>query len=186
MSPEAETPGAVGSNGSSPASELCAEAIRLFISIVKHISQSDGPYISETYLSCLQRSLDRFRLWDDAYGVSRGEIDYLFKGSRRVRRSITGLLVSISLNLIDRLGPLFMDELNNNPTPGDQQHQCHDMKRLIECITGGVDASSSTEGSADFAPDSIDEIAEDLKADTMGLLELDPLIRHPVIETETR
>lgn len=102
MSPQEETPGPAGSNGRSPASELCAEAIRLFISIVKDITQSAGPCKSEAHLSCLQRSLDRFRLWDDAYGVSRGEIDYLFKGSRQLRRSITGLLISISLNLLDR------------------------------------------------------------------------------------
>jgi hypothetical protein len=102
MSSQAASPGSVGSNNRSPASELCAEAIRLFISLVKHISQSDNSHRTETYLGSLQRSLDRFRLWDDAYGVSRGEIDYLFKGSRRVRRSITGLLISISLNLVDR------------------------------------------------------------------------------------
>lgn len=78
-----------------------------------------------------------------------------------------------------------MDGPNNNSVSGDQEDQCDDMKRLIESMTDGGGDSSSTEDFAHFATDSMHEIAEDLKADTMGLLELDPLIRHPVIENET-
>ncbi|KAK8017747.1 hypothetical protein PG993_014073 [Apiospora rasikravindrae] len=185
MAPQPQTSENEASNSGSPASKLCGEAIRLFISIVKHISQSGGPYKAEMQHGSLQRSLDRFRLWDDAYGVSWGEIDYLFRGSRRIYRSISGLLVSISITLVDRLSPLFVEELKTNLTPGGLEPLARKMKGLIENISDGDGQSDSAGDYTDCTPDSIKEIAEDLKADTMGLLELDPLIRHPVLDFET-
>ncbi|KAK8067264.1 hypothetical protein PG997_014011 [Apiospora hydei] len=185
MAPQPRTSQNVASNSRSQASKLCGEAIRLFISIVKHISQADGLYKAEMQHSSLQRSLDRFRLWDDAYGVSRGDIDYLFKGSRRVCQSISGLLVSISITLVDRLRPLFEEELKVSLTPVILEHLTRDIKGLIDSMRSAGGQADSPGDYVDSTPDSIDEIAEDLKADTEGLLELDPLIRHPVIEIET-
>ncbi|KAK7966237.1 uncharacterized protein PG986_000514 [Apiospora aurea] len=184
MEPQPQTPQNAASNSRSQASKLCGEAIRLFTSIVKHITQADEPYKAEMQHSSLQRSLDRFRLWDDAYGVSRGDIDYLFKGSRRVCQAISGLLVSISITLVDRLRPLFEDELNVSLTPLILEHLTRDIKGLIESMRTAGGQSESFGDYSDSAPDSIDEIAEDLKADTEGLLELDPLLRHPVIGIE--
>ncbi|KAK8032001.1 hypothetical protein PG990_001735 [Apiospora arundinis] len=162
---------------------LSAETIHLFQFLVGHIYNSKESIGAELNIERLKRSLDRLKLWANAYDVATGGLDSIFNSSRRVRQSISRQLLNISRALTERLLPLFLEKLRDfDDTEALEMHT----EKITELIASMIDDRSESSSSTDVSncsPDNIEEITEDLKAETLGLMELDPLIRHPVIET---
>ncbi|KAK8071165.1 hypothetical protein PG997_011368 [Apiospora hydei] len=169
----------------SPVASLCFEAIQLFRRIIKSLSDLDQLALAKMRYQSLERSSHRLWLWSDAYDVSQGGIDHLFTDSHSIRRPVSDLLLAISAALTDRLLPCLSTQLElESDSINTLQSLRSSLKGLVENMeTDGSDSGSLGTHSDDDSDD-IDEIAEDLRADTMGLMELDSLIRNPVFDVE--
>ncbi|KAI0101570.1 hypothetical protein GGR51DRAFT_530147 [Nemania sp. FL0031] len=158
---------------------LCGENLELFREILK-ISTREGYQMSESELVSLERSFGRLKLWSDGYGVAAGHLDEVFTGSRMLRISALKLLGSLATTLTDRLVPRLTGSSGSTQEP---LSTCIlEVKSLLERIETQEDESSSSNASYEFESDSVDEIAQDLLTDTLCLMELDPLLKNPILD----
>ncbi|KAI0554262.1 hypothetical protein F4679DRAFT_527697 [Xylaria curta] len=161
------------------AAQLCGESLELFrellkISINERNSTSDSDYVS------LQRSFERLKLWSDGYGVAAGCLDKVFLKSHMLRTAALKLLGSLATTLTDRLTP----QLTHSFWPAQEPLKTVflEVKLLAERIGVDDDGASSSDVSYDLESDSMNEIAQDLLTDTLCLMELDPLLKSPILD----
>ncbi|KAK8003936.1 MFS general substrate transporter, partial [Apiospora arundinis] len=166
----------------SPPARLCAETIQLFHLIVRKAYQPSKSVFPDMHQRSLERSLERLKLWADAYEVTSGGMDSLFNSSRRVHNSIFGSLLEISKTLTERLTPRLLIGPVDSKSYEALGMLTEKVRGLIETINDDYIASSLSDSFSDCSPDNLEEITEDLKSQTLGLMELDPLIRHPVTD----
>ncbi|KAI1851129.1 hypothetical protein JX266_003794 [Neoarthrinium moseri] len=160
---------------------LCAETLALFAEAVRTLSKGENGDISKSDRISLERSFGRLKLWSDGHGIARGEVDKTFEGSRKLRRAALKILGSISVTLTERLVPQLVD----GPTVVDHTKLIF-LVPEVKLLLGGIededgDSSSSDDGS-NLGDDSIREILEDLHTDTICLIELEPLLKNPVLD----
>ncbi|KAK6833468.1 hypothetical protein PG987_008162 [Apiospora arundinis] len=89
------------------------------------------------------------------------------------------------LMLYQGLQPLFLDKLGDVDASETLGQLTQRVRVLVESMADGHSESNSSADFSECSPDNIEEISEDLRAETLGLMELDPLIRYPVIEIMT-
>ncbi|KAI1339012.1 hypothetical protein F5Y15DRAFT_424133 [Xylariaceae sp. FL0016] len=112
----------------------------------------------------------------DGHGIASGRFDEVFDKSRMLRCAVLDLVSSVATTLIDRLVPRLVEKPSNTLV--------YEVNRLIEIISAdNEEEESSCDESSDFEPDSLQEITQDLSNDTLCLMELDSLLKSPVLDT---
>ncbi|KAI0856730.1 hypothetical protein F4860DRAFT_491809 [Xylaria cubensis] len=155
---------------------LCGESLGLFYELLK-ISTNERNSTSDV---SLQRSFGRLKLWSDGYGVAAGRLDKVFTNSRMIRTAALKLLGSLAATLTDRLTPQFTH--SSWPAREPLKTVFLEVKSLAERIGVDDDGASSSDVSYDLESDSMEEIAQDLLTDTLCLMELDPLLKNPILD----
>jgi hypothetical protein len=84
---------------------LVSENLKCLKVVLKHVSPPDFEMPVTTRKS-LQECYSRLILWVDGYGVEQGELDEAMARSRRLRRAVTEILVSIGRTVLDGKLPL--------------------------------------------------------------------------------
>ncbi|KAF5639309.1 ankyrin repeat [Fusarium sp. NRRL 52700] len=163
---------------SSAASRLVKQCAVVFKKALK--SMSNNPNIPTNLFRRFERCYSSLLLWDEGYGIGRGELDVSMARSRTLRRSILEPLVSIARTLIDRLIPRL--------DLGDARTDACSLLEVVvtEAKTGLHDAyndfsdrdESGSETSFSESND-LNDVAEDLWTDTRCLIDLAPLIESP-------
>ncbi|RYC56812.1 hypothetical protein CHU98_g9402 [Xylaria longipes] len=156
----------------------CSENLELFRELLK-VSTNEHYPISKSDLVSLERSFGRLKLWSDGYGVAAGRLDEVFSRSQMLRSAALELLGSLATTLTERLVP----RLTNSWSAQEPLNTfILEVKSLVERIDAEDDEGSSSDESYDFESDSINEIAQDLFTDTLCLMELDPLLKSPIMD----
>ncbi|KAM5354622.1 hypothetical protein ACJ41O_001269 [Fusarium nematophilum] len=164
------------SDRKSPVARLTEALINLFRDVLLSLSDRED-FPSDIFIS-LDRSRSCFSLWSDGHGIANGRLDDKFQRSQNLRRTTMKTLAHISCTLIDRLLPLASISDPNT------DRLCASASSIIEEVdlfTHDVDDSSSN-ATSDFGTENAHEIAEDLKTDVECLIQLDPVLRNPVMD----
>ncbi|KAI1878648.1 hypothetical protein JX265_002825 [Neoarthrinium moseri] len=165
----------------SPAARLCAETLALFAEAVRTLSKGENRGISNSNRISLERSFGRLKLWSDGHGIARGDVDKTFEGSRKLRQASLKILGSIGVTLTERLVPQLID----GSTVVDHTKLIllvPEVKLLLGAIEDEDGDSSSSDDISNLGDDSIREILEDLHTDTICLMELEPLLKNPILD----
>ncbi|KAI1739983.1 hypothetical protein F4680DRAFT_420875 [Xylaria scruposa] len=158
---------------------LCGESLELFRELLK-ISTNERSSTSDPDYVSLQRSFERLKLWSDGYGVAAGRLDKVFSKSHMLRTAALKLLGSLATTLTDRLTPQLTH--SSWPTQEPLKTVFLEVKVLAERIGVDDDGASSSDESYDLESDNMNEIAQDLLTDTLCLMELDPLLKNPILD----
>ncbi|RSL76657.1 hypothetical protein CEP51_009763 [Fusarium floridanum] len=179
---EAATPvGEISSHKTSLAAQLCEETISLFELILKPLLEEKGSNHPKETCNSLQRSCSRLKLWSAAYGICLGGLDDVLAKSQNLRHATLKILVSISRTLTERLPSQAEIELSSKQYENNLQR----LNPLIEAAENDLRHDDTSSGdSCDYDSDSVYEVAEDLKIDTVCLMELDPLFQSPIFDAE--
>ncbi|KAI0184988.1 hypothetical protein EV127DRAFT_442655 [Xylaria flabelliformis] len=159
---------------------LCGESLELFRELLKISTNARNSTPDSDYVS-LQRSFERLKLWSDGYGVAAGRLDQVFSKSHMLRTATLKLLGSLATTLTDRLTP----QLTHSSWPAREPLKTVFLEVKLLAERTGVDdddGASSSDVSYDLESDSMEEIAQDLLTDTLCLMELDPLLKNPILD----
>ncbi|KAJ3538481.1 hypothetical protein NM208_g5891 [Fusarium decemcellulare] len=161
----------------SPIARLTGILLALFRKVLVNLSEQ--PNFSRDIFISLDRSRSCFVLWSDGYGIANGNLDDKLRQSRNLRQVTTKSLVHISHTLVERL--ISFTTLSNSNVDG----LCAQARSIVQddLFTNGTDDSSS-DTLSDFGIDNLYEVAEDLKTDVECLMQLDPIIRNPVMDLD--
>ncbi|KAK1852087.1 hypothetical protein CCHR01_05327 [Colletotrichum chrysophilum] len=164
-------------------SRLCAECVTVIKAAIKETScRQDIP--GSTYRS-LERNGSSLILWADGHDVVHGNLDNAIQQSTTLQRCILEHLASISETLFSRLIPKLF------PPNGDMQYRTS----LLESLTWeaqttmedncGRSDDGDSEGDSSTVSDSNDweDIAYDIQTDVECLVDLEPLIQSPFVES---
>ncbi|RTE84357.1 hypothetical protein BHE90_001085, partial [Fusarium euwallaceae] len=179
---EAATPvGEISSHKTSLVAQLCEETIGLFELILKPLLEEKGSSHPKETCNSLQRSCSRLKLWSVGYGICLGRLDDVLAKSQNLRHATLKILVSISRTLTERLPSQAEIEISSKYYENNLQR----LNPLIEAAENDLRPDDTSSGDpCDYDSDSVHEVAEDLKTDTMCLMELDPLFQSPVLDAE--
>ncbi|KAI0411103.1 hypothetical protein F5X98DRAFT_64653 [Xylaria grammica] len=163
---------------------LCVETSVLFKQIIKLLF-NDGIPSLEPHRISLQRSFSRLIMWSNGYGIADGLMDEVFAKSRSLRCSVIHLLASIATTLTDRL--LLLQVVPSKLIQEIPQHTLNEIRLLTaEGLVEGDesdDGASLRDDSSDSDSDDLAEVALDLETDTICLVEMDPVLKSPVLDT---
>ncbi|KAK4445571.1 hypothetical protein QBC34DRAFT_332950, partial [Podospora aff. communis PSN243] len=166
-------------------SRLCQAVLALFEEIARSISRSEAA--AEAQIS-LERSRGGLVLWSDGHGVARGEHDTVFSRSRKLHRITTKALSHISNTLLERLIPrirTWSDKLEQLCLHARlAAEEASHAKHKDTDSQSDASSTSSSDISADDN-DNIGEIAEDLRTDVRYLVAIEPLLRNPILDSES-
>ncbi|RWA09098.1 hypothetical protein EKO27_g6017 [Xylaria grammica] len=124
-------------------------------------------------------------MWSNGYGIADGLMDEVFAKSRSLRCSVIHLLASIATTLTDRL--LVLQVVPSKLIQEIPQHTLDEIRLLTaEGLVEGDesdDGASLRDDSSDSDSDDLAEVALDLETDTICLVEMDPVLKSPVLDT---
>ncbi|KAK7909078.1 hypothetical protein PG985_014956 [Apiospora marii] len=164
--------------------QLCTSVVELFVRLVRIARSSNDLNIARPDSISLERSASRLKLWSDGHGVASGDLNHVFDSSSTVRQTTTRALSSIAETLIARLIP----ELTGKTIEYCDQ-AIYNLALEVQHIVSNAEIedveSINTSDSSRFSEDGLYEITEDLHTDTMYLVDLDPLLADPVLDSIT-
>ncbi|KAF4877739.1 hypothetical protein CGCSCA1_v003161 [Colletotrichum siamense] len=164
-------------------SRLCAECVTVTKAAIKETSRrQDIP--KSTYRS-LERNGSSLILWADGHDVVHGNLDNAVQQSITLQRCILEHLTSISETLFSRLIPKLF-----SPN-GDTQYRTNllesltwEARRTMEDNCGrSDDGDSESDGSTSFDSNDWEDIAYDIQTDVECLVDLEPLIQSPFVDS---
>ncbi|KAI3391730.1 hypothetical protein diail_6871 [Diaporthe ilicicola] len=161
--------------------QLCAECILLFQAILTGLSApqaSESPERKKTVIS-LRRSHGRMKIWSDENGAADGGLDETLAVSKSLQRDTLKYIVSISQTLTEKLVDLLDIKISETG-----QESISVIKSLTAAVADGNSDNSSDSGLSNFSTESVKGILEDLRVDTTCLLDLEPLLRSPILRTD--
>ncbi|KAF5493543.1 hypothetical protein CGCF413_v010096 [Colletotrichum fructicola] len=141
--------------------------------------------LSKPMYRTLEKSCSSLILWVDGYGVVKGNLDATLERSRTLNRSVLAALISICDTLTKCLIPSVCapDEDAQLRTDllaclvSEAKDTLQDIYQISE--SEGSDSESSSES----VSDDWDQIVSDMRTDVECLIDLEPLIKCPFIDS---
>ncbi|KAF5517519.1 hypothetical protein CGCA056_v011068 [Colletotrichum aenigma] len=164
-------------------SRLCAECVDTTKFAMKKMSLQDS--LSKPMHRTLEKSCSSLILWVDGYGAVEGNLDATLERSRTLNRSVLAALINICDTLTKCLIPSVCapDEDAQLRTDllaclvSEAKDALQDIYQISE--SEGSDSESSSES----VSDDWDQIASDMRTDVECLIDLEPLIKCPFIDS---
>ncbi|KAH8900698.1 hypothetical protein GQ53DRAFT_835635 [Thozetella sp. PMI_491] len=163
---------------------LCESLLSLFKEVMRALLERN--HIPKDAQISLERSRSALVLWSDGCGIAQGHLNEVFGKSRKLRYKVLKTLSHLATIIVERLIPsvdIWSEKLLD---------QCLRMRATIEeadiMVTEEAERLSdvsSSDASSALSDDNINEIAEDLKTDTLFLSGLDPLLKHPIFDLDS-
>lgn len=197
-----EEPSGIGMGERSHLAQLCSECLALFQIILKALRTSTDSKTKKRrkMLVSLERSYGRMRIWSDENGAADGGLDAILAASRDLRRDTLRYIMSISQTLTEsksvctfcgqalgQQGLTLPSGLINivDVDLAEAGQECASMLRSLTAAAteGDIDDSSGSEFS-DSSSGSFNGVLRDLVVDTTCLLDLEPLLRSPILPTD--
>ncbi|KAL1848887.1 hypothetical protein Daus18300_013446 [Diaporthe australafricana] len=162
--------------------QLCAECILLFQAILRAFGtdQDSGSKERKKLEISLRRSYGRMKIWSDENGAADGSLDGTLAVSRGLQRDTLRYVVSISQALTERLISFLDIKID------EAGQESISVVRSLTAAVADVDSDSSSDsGFSTFSASSVKGVLEDLRVDTTCLLDLEPLLRSPILSSDT-
>ncbi|KAL7816119.1 hypothetical protein V8C26DRAFT_400513 [Trichoderma gracile] len=165
---------------------LTASLLSLFKAIIPALAREQPTKIPQTARISLERSCSALILWSSGYGIAEGRLNDAFNRSRKLRYTTLKNLLHIGRVLVERLLPLVNVSEKLQALCSSVESNIEEAAGIIAEASSRQSDDSSSDAASDFSNDDIHEIAEDLKTDTLVLSSLDPLLKYPIFDTQSK